>query len=240
MKKEKKVSPRFLTALERKYLYIRKQYERLEFFVENKTTKAEHPADDAPYYEYGGLYNLLSIKQPESQERMEASCTQIENENNNEPSEKCAVIRFDRNILSFGGEGYSLGCGVCELKTSSGISDCFDINVDTRLKLTIYISLIGAYMKAESDHGDVYYFQLSEFRMLHREIEESGVPCTGQGECPVVETGVGAYIVYDRSERISYACEVNFNEGSVVESMPCEEGSENVKATADAKEEASD
>ena len=237
MKKIKKASP-IVTHFENNYLYIKNLYERLESLIEGKTSKASHP-DDATVYEYGGLYSLLSIKQPESQKRMEALCEKIIEKNDQQPSEECSIIHFDRNFHTFNFKVYSYGCGVCVLKPLGGVSDCFDINTDTRLKVRIYIDFCGAYLRAESDHGDVFYFELSEFGMLYREVEgpDTSMPCTEKGE-PTKETGEGVFVVYDKSKGLSFTSEFDILNPSLDASMFNGEECEKAESTS-ANEEVS-
>ena len=123
MKESKKESPRFLAELESNYLYIKKQYEKLASLMEEKSSGEMHPDDDATVYEYGGLYSLMSIKQPMSQERMKWQCEHIYKQE----SAIDSSIHFERNIHFWDGEAFSYGCGVCDVEVLGGTSESFDM-----------------------------------------------------------------------------------------------------------------
>ena len=240
MSKSQKVTPRFLTELESNYLYIKQQFERLAAFMEGKSSGEMHPDDDATVYEYGSLYSLLSIKQPMSQEQMKWRCERIEENRRKDKSPLDSFIDFERNVHLWN-EATSYGCGICDIEVLGGISECFDINVDTRLKLHIYIGETDAYMKAKSDHGDVYYFELNRFSMLYNEINEPGAdhPFSEPGNGPAREHGTGVIVVFDKSRKLSHTSEFLLPGFTDRVTTACDESPVVPESTAETKEDAS-
>ena len=240
MSKSKQAAPRFLTELENNYLYIKKEYEQLAAFLEGKSSGEMHPDDDATVYEYGSLYSLMSIRQPASQEQMKYQCELIENRCKSR-STTDSIIHFERNVHIWNLETTSYGCGVCVLEVLGGTSESFDINVDTRLKLSIYIGETSAYIRAESEQGSSHYFMLNKFSMLYNEVGEPGydMPFTEPGNGPARETGKRIVVVFDRVRKLSYTSDFPFH-GTPEEapSTDCED-SDKAESTADIKEEAS-
>ena len=237
MSKSKQVAPRFLTKLESDYLYIKQQYEKLAAFMEGKSSGEMHPDDDATIYEYGGLHLLLSIKQPMSQEKMKWLCEHIYR---GEPA-KNSIINFDRNVHYWNEESMSYGCGVCIVELLGGIGECFDINVDTRLKMRIYIGDGNAFMETTSDEGKVYYFELNEFSMIYNEVNEPGydMPMNEPANGPVNETDERVFVVFDRSRELSYFNRFPLHSTPEAMSIAKDEGSDESGSTSDTKEEVS-
>ena len=208
MKKSKKESPRFLAELESKHPYVKKEYERLAAFIEGKPSGDMHPEDDAPVLEYGMLSTLMSTKQSLLQDNMGLICEDIK-------KNVCSVgsvIHFERNAHRWGMETASYGRGICELTAlcnntdRPNITDCFDIDVDTRLKLSIYIGAEYAFMKVTSDKGNVYYYELDKFNLLYNEVGEPGytVPFDEPRNGPATETGMRVIVLFDKSKKLSF------------------------------------
>jgi hypothetical protein len=247
MKKSKKGSPKFLTKLESDYLYIKRQYETLALQVDERTSGTMHHDEEGPVYEFGGLYSLLSIKQRRSQEMMKLCCERIEYNRRKNNSKVDSFIYFDRN-LHLWTEATSYGCGMCILEYYTGVDviggkhDCFDIDVGTRLYMRIYIGENEAYMRAESDLGDVYYFELNKFSMLYNEVDEPecAIHFTKSGNGDLWEVGRRVIVVFDRSRELSYISTFPMNDTPQIASLSGDDDSDKPEATADVKEEAAD